>query len=101
MDLPRKMLEELAFNTRPKIEEHMLIVMNKSTHDENLSQTLQTNNKQFKIALTFITVYNGNFKVTDKNNNFYFTKSTTKEDAFIQITLNSGSNQIEALIDQN
>ena len=45
MELPSKILEQIAFNTRPKIEEHMLIVMSKSTHEEHLSQPLQTNNK--------------------------------------------------------
>ena len=34
MELPSKILEQIAFDTRPKIEEHMLIVMNKSTHQE-------------------------------------------------------------------
>ena len=68
MELTSKLLEEIAFNTRPKIEEHMLIVMNKSTHEEHLSQPLQTNNKQFKIAVTFLTAYNGIFIV---NNNFF------------------------------
>ena len=53
MELPSKLLEQIAFNTRPKIEEHMLIVMNKSTHEEPSSQPLQTNNKQFKIAVIF------------------------------------------------
>ena len=74
MELPSKLLEQIAFNTRPKIEEHILIVMNKSIHEEHLSQTLQTNNKQFKIAVTFLTVYNGIFKITSKNNKFYFSK---------------------------
>ena len=45
MELPNKFLEQVAFKTRPKIEEHMLIVMDKSTHEELLSQPLQTNNK--------------------------------------------------------
>ena len=53
MELPCKLLEQIAFNTRPKTEEHMLIVMEKSTHKERLSQTLQTNYKQFKITVTF------------------------------------------------
>ena len=53
MELRSKLLEQIAFNTRPKIEEHMLIVMDKSIHEEHLSQSLQTNNKQFKIAVTF------------------------------------------------
>ena len=35
-------------------------------------QPLQTNNKQFKIAITFLTGYNGIFNVTHKNNKFYF-----------------------------
>ena len=41
MELPSKLSEQIAFNTRAKIEEHMLIVMDKSTHEENLSQPLQ------------------------------------------------------------
>ena len=71
MELPSKLLEQIAFNTRPKIEEHMLFIMDKSTHEEYLSQPLQTNNKQFKIAVTFLTVYNGIFKVMDKNIEFF------------------------------
>ena len=53
MELPNKLLEQIAFITRPKIEQHMLIVMEKSTHEEHLSQPLQTNNKQLNIAITF------------------------------------------------
>ena len=45
MELPSKVLEEIAFNTRLKIEEHMLAVMDKSIHEEHLSQPQQTNNK--------------------------------------------------------
>ena len=65
MELSSKILEEIAYNTRPKIEEHMLIVMDKSTQEEHLSQPLQTNNKQFKIAVTFLTGYNGIFNVAN------------------------------------
>ena len=68
MEFPSKLIEQIVFNTRPKIEGHMLLVMNKSTHDEHLSEPIQTNNRQFKIAVTFLTGYNGNFNVTDKNN---------------------------------
>ena len=74
MELPSKLLEQIVFNTRPKIEEHMLIVFNKYTHEEHLSQPLQTNNKQFRKASTFLTGYNGIFNITDKNNNFHFIK---------------------------
>ena len=47
MEPPSKIIEKIAFNTRPKIEEHMLIVMVKSFYEEHLSQPLQTNNKYF------------------------------------------------------
>ena len=97
MELPTKLLEQLAFVTRPKIEERMLIVMDKSTHEEHLSQPLRTNNKQFNIAVTFSTGYNGIFNVTDKNNKFYFTKSLTDGDGFIQISIPKGAYEIESL----
>ena len=55
MELPSKLLEQIAFITRSKLEEHMLIVMDKSTHQKHLSQPLQTNNNQFKNAVTILT----------------------------------------------
>ena len=64
MELPTIIFLQISFNTRPKNGEHMLIVMDKSTHEENLSQPLQTNNKHFKRPVTFLTGYNGIFKVT-------------------------------------
>ena len=70
MELSSKLSEQIAFNTRPRIEEHLLIVKDKSTHQEHLSQPLQTNNKQFKMAVTFLPAYNGIFNVTSKNNTF-------------------------------
>ena len=33
MDLPSKLLQQNSFETRPKIEEHMLIVIDKTTHE--------------------------------------------------------------------
>ena len=77
MELPSKLLEQIAFNTRPKIEEHMLIIMDKSILEEHFFQPLQTNNKQFKIAVYFLTGYNGIFNVTNSNIKFYFTTSVT------------------------
>ena len=100
MELPSKLLEQIAYNTRPKLEEHMLIVMNKSTHEEHLSQPLQTNNKQFKIAITFLAAYNGIFNVTNRNNKFYFKRNLIDED-FIQIRIPEGAYEIESLNDQN
>ena len=97
MELPSKILEQIAFYTRPKIEEHMLIVMDKSTHEEHLFQPLQTNNKQFKIAVTFLTGYNGIFNVTNKNNKFYFKKTISDDDGFIKITIPPGAYEIESL----
>ena len=81
-----KLLEQVAFNTRPKIEEHLLIIIDKSTHEEHLSRPLQTSNKQFKITVTFLTGYNGIFNVTNSNNKFYF-KKTIKDEDFIQIRI--------------
>ena len=82
MELPRKLLEQIAFNTRAKIEEHILIVMDKSTHEEYFFQPLQTNNKKFEIAVTFFSAYNGIFNVTNRNNKFYFKKNLIDEDLF-------------------
>ena len=68
MELPSKILEQIAFITGPKIADHMLIVMNRSTHEENLSEPLQTHIKHFKNAVTFLTGCNGVFNVTNSNN---------------------------------
>ena len=70
--------------------------MDKSTHEEHLFQPLQTNNKQFKIAVTFLTGYNGNLNVTNSNNKFYFKKPLVEED-FIQNTIPPGAYEIESL----
>ena len=100
MELPSKLLEQIAFNTRPKIEEHMLIIMEKSTHEEHLFQPLQTNDKQFKIAVTFLSAYNGIFNVTNSKNKIYFTKSITNDDHYKMITIPSGAYEIESLNDE-
>ena len=97
MELPSKLLEQIAFNTRPKIKEHMLVVVDKFTHKEHLSQPLQTNNKEFKTAMTILTGYIGIFNVTNTNIKFYFKKTITYEDGFIQITIPQGAYEIEAL----
>ena len=56
MEKPSKILEQTAFNTRPRMEEHMLIFADKSSHEEHLAEPLQTINKQFKRAVTFLAV---------------------------------------------
>ena len=97
MELPSKILEQKAFNTRSRNEEHVLIVMDKSNHEQRLFQPLQTNHKRFKIAVTFPTGYNGVFNATDRNNKFYFKKTITVEDVFIQITTPPDAYEIESL----
>ena len=100
MELSSRILEQIAFNTRAKIQENLLIVMDKSTHEEHLHQPLQTNNKQFKIAVTFLTGYNGIFNVTNSNNKFYFQKSIAEPGDFIRISIPNGSYEIESLNDE-
>ena len=97
MELPSKLLEQIALNTRYEIEEHISIVMDKSIHEEHLSQPLQTNKEHFKIAVTFLTGYNGIFNLTNSNNKFYFVKSITDEDGFIKITIPPGPYEREAI----
>ena len=75
----------------------MLILMDKSIHEEHLSQPLQTNNKQFKIALTFLSVSNGIFNITNKNNKFYFSKSIIDDNRFQNITIPEGAYEIGSL----
>ena len=50
----------------------MLAVIDKCTrtHEEHLSQPLLTNIKQFEIAVTFSTGYNGIFNITSTNKKF-------------------------------
>ena len=99
MELSSKLLEQIAFNTRPKIEEHMLIIMDNFIHGEHLSQPLQTNNKQFKIPISFLSAYNGVFKVTNRKNNIYFEnfKKAFIDEDFIQIRIPEGAYEIKLL----
>ena len=97
MELPSKKLEQIAINARPKIDDRMSFLMDKSTDEENLSQPRQTNRNQFKIAVTLLTGYNGIFNVTDKNHKFHFMKSIPDKDGYIQITIPHGVYEIESL----
>ena len=45
MELPSLFSKQIAHNKRAKIEEHVLVVMNKTIHEEILSQPLVTINK--------------------------------------------------------
>ena len=97
MELPSKLLAKLVRNTRPKIEELLLIVMDKTAQVEHLSQTLQTNNKLFKIAVTFLRGYNGIFIITNSNNKFIFKKTIANEEDIIQNTIPLCACEIENL----
>ena len=72
IELPGKFSEQIAFIARPKVEEHLLIVMDKPTHEEKLSQPLQTDNSHFEVAVTFLTTYNLILKLDSKNNEGFF-----------------------------
>ena len=74
--------------------------MDKSTHEEHFHQPLQTTNKQFKITVTFLTVYNGILNVTNSKSKLYFTKTITKGDDFMQITVTPGVYEIESLYNE-
>ena len=75
--------------------------MDKSTHEEHLSHPLQTNNKQFKIAVTFRSSCNGIFNVTNSNNKSYFKKAISNEASFVHFTIPPGGYEIESLNDQS
>ena len=92
-------MEQIAYNTRAKLKEHMLIFMDKSKHEEHLFHPLQTNIKQYKLKVTFLSAYNGIFKVTNSINYFYFLKSITDDD-HIQITSRPGVHEKEGLNDE-
>ena len=92
MELQIKLLEQVVYKKRPKTEEHMLKVMDQSTHGEHLSQPLQTNSKQFKIAVTFLTAYNGIFNISNENNRFYFINPANK---IVVITIPHGAYELE------
>ena len=98
MELPGKLLEQIAFSTGPKSVELMLVVMGKSTHEAHSAQPLQTKNKQSKTVLTFLTGYKGISNVTDKNYIFNFTKSVDNEH-FTKTFIPKCSYEIESLID--
>ena len=45
MELPGQFLEQIAYKSRPKIDEHMLVVMDKSTLEDYSFQSLQIMDK--------------------------------------------------------
>ena len=70
MELPSKIIKQISFRTRPKVEEHMLIVKDKSIHEEHLSQPSQTDIRRFKKLSFLYLVIIGIFNVTKKKTLF-------------------------------
>ena len=71
--------------------------MNKSTHEETLSQTLQTDNKQFERSVSFLTGYNGIINVKNKNNYFHAAKTFTDKGGYIQKAIQPCAYELESL----
>ena len=92
-----KILEQNAFNTGPKNEQHMLMVMDKSVHEEHSFQPLKTNIKQFKVDIFSLTADIELIIVTNSINKIYFGKSITNKDGSIQITIPPGNHETEKL----
>ena len=74
----------------------MLVVMDKSTYEERLSQPLHTNKKQNKLAVTFVTGYKSVFNIPNSKNEFYFKKTLFGED-FIQFIIPPVAYEIKLL----
>ena len=53
MGCTSKVLEQTNFTTRLQIRETILIAMDKPTDEEEISHSLQTQIKQFKIVVNF------------------------------------------------
>ena len=57
--------------------------------------------KQFKIAVTFLTGFNGIFNYKNSNDKFYFKKSIADADGFIQNIIPPGAYELESLNKEN
>ena len=99
MELPSKNLEQLAFTTRSEIEEQILIVMDKFTHEEHLSQPLQTLLESLSLLLPSLSGYFDIFNFKNKKIKIYFTRSINDDD-FTKNSLPIGSSEIENLYDE-
>ena len=74
----------------------MLVVLDISTHEEHLSQPLKADNKQAKIALTFLIPYIGTLNVTNKNNRFIFI-FVLEGPEYNVISIPPGADELESL----
>ena len=99
MELPSKIFEQIALNTRPKISDHMLIVLKENTHKETFFEPLQTKKNQFEKTLNFLTVNNRFFNVTSKTKDIYFTTPNDNHKISI-VTIAPGAYELENLNDE-
>ena len=96
MEISSKLIDQIALKTRPEIEEIMLIITYIPFHEAHQSQPLQSNKKEFKIDVTFLSGFKSIFKVTNKKNKFCCTMSSSIDD-FNQLTVPPGTYGIESL----
>ena len=73
----------------------MAIVIEKAIHEESLSQPLQTDIKLLKIAVTFLTGYNGIINISFEK--FQFITAIDVND-FTETTNSPGSHELEILM---
>ena len=78
----------------------MLNVMEKFPYEENLSQPLQTHNKQFKITIAYLTDYNGIFSVTFRYQKFNLI-SVFEGDEYNVKTIPPSAFDLESLIKES
>ena len=76
----------------------MLIVMD--GQEDNLTQSLQTYNEQFKSDVTFLTVYNGIFEATNEKKNTVYFAMPVNQDAFFQTITPRGAYELEFSIEE-
>ena len=70
--------------------------MEKSINEEHLSQPLQTKNKQFELAITFLNVHNSIFSIINKNNNIILIP-VYEGAGYNIITIPPGADEIESI----
>ena len=72
------------------------MVMEKSLHEEFLAHPSQTNNKQYKTDVAFLTADNGIFNFTNRNIKLYST-ILFNDDDFRVISIPTGAYDIKSL----
>ena len=92
--LPSKPLELIASKRNYKIKEQMLIAIDKSKHEKSLLQPLQTNEKQFEIAVSFVS---GNIGIFIAKTIELFIKSAFESAQYNTVQIKPGAYELESL----